>query len=387
MTLGVQVSSLSLRGVNALDPVTRKFVPINLFVKDGNYVENSPCADLDLTSGHYFITPGLTDLHTHLFEGQDLGVSPDRDLLLSGVTRAVDAGSAGGHLFEAFRKLVIERSTVQIRAFVNIASVGTTSIYLQGELKSPLYSNVDLAVNTVRDHSDVVIGIKVRASHDVGGIYTTEALHKAREAADKAGVPLMVHLGPAPATIQEILSKLGSGDILTHCYTGWEGNSLVEKGKPKTFVLGAINRGVILDVGHGAGGFDSTVAQIMISGGFLPNAISTDVHTGSIAKVHDLPSVMSKFLALGMTLEEIVDRSSYAPQRIGGFAFSEKSQYPVDELANFALFKVEEGEFEFTDTKGHYFFGSNKILPVLVVSSGQVVLNDKQLIGDQSDAR
>jgi dihydroorotase len=120
----------------------------------------------------------------------------------------------------------------------------------------------------------------------------------------------------------------------------------------------------------------------MISGGFLPNSISTDVHTGSIAKVHDLPSVMSKFLALGMTLEEIVDRSSYAPQRIGGFAFSKKSQYPVGQIANFALFKVEEGEFEFTDTKGHSFFGSNKILPVLVVSAGQVVLDNQHLIGD-----
>ena len=382
MASGVQALSLSLKGINALDPITGRFVPTDLAVKGGRYAQESVENHIKLPKGNYFLTAGLTDLHTHLFKGQDLGVSPDADLLIAGVTRAVDAGSTGGHLFEAFRKLVIEQSAVEIRAFVNIASVGTTSIYLQGELKSPPYANIDLAVNAVKDHSDVVIGIKVRASHDVGGIHTVEALDKAREAADKASVSLMVHLGPAPATVKEILSKLGSGDILTHCYTGWTGNTLVENGKPKDFVLEAIKRGVIFDVGHGAGGFDSTVAQDMISAGYLPNAISTDVHTGSISKVHDLPSVMSKFLALGMTLEDIVYKSTYAPQNIGGFAFSKGSQYPVGELASFALFEVEEGEFEFADAHGHTFNGRQKILPVLIVSCGQVVLDSKNLVGE-----
>jgi len=382
MISGAQVSSLRLQGINSLDPVTRKFIPTDVAIKGGRYVQDSTGEAMELPAGSYFITAGLTDLHTHLFKGQDLGVSPDRDLLSAGVMRAVDAGSAGGHLFEAFRKLVIEPSAVRIRAFVNIASVGTTSIYLQGELKSPPYSNVELAVNTVKDHSDVAIGIKVRASHDVGGIHTVEALGKAREAADKAGVPLMVHLGPAPATVEEILSKLGSGDIITHCYTGWEGNSLVENGKPKAFVLDAIKRGVIFDVGHGAGGFDSTVAQVMISAGYPPDAISTDVHTGSISKVHNLPAVMSKFLALGMTLEETVYRSSYAPQGIGGFAISTESQYPVGELANFAVFEVREGEFEFADVHGHDFTGRRKILPMLVVNAGKIVFAHENLSGD-----
>jgi dihydroorotase len=192
----------------------------------------------------------------------------------------------------------------------------------------------------------------------------------------------MVHLGPAPATVKEILDTLGAGDILTHCYTGWAGNSLVEDGKPKAFVLEAIKRGVIFDVGHGAGGFDSTVAEIMITAGYLPSAISTDIHTGSIAKVHNLPSVMSKFLALGMSLEDIVYRSSYAPQSIGGFAFSKESQYPIGGLASFAVFEVEEGEFEFADAHGHTFSGQQRILPVLVVSAGQIVVDTKNMRGE-----
>jgi dihydroorotase len=109
-----------------------------------------------LPEKNYVITPGLTDLHTHLFEGQDLGVSAEQYLLSAGVVRAIDAGSAGGHLFKAFRNSVIDKSAIEIRTFLNIASIGTTSLYLQGDLMTPAYSNVDLAVNTIRDHSELI---------------------------------------------------------------------------------------------------------------------------------------------------------------------------------------------------------------------------------------
>ena len=321
------------------------------------------------------MTPGLTDLHTHLFKGQDLGIAADQYLMLAGVTRAVDAGSAGAHLFEAFRNLIIEKSLVQIHAFLNIASIGTTSLYLQGELMTPAYSNVDLAVSTLKEHSDVAIGIKVRASKDAGGEHTVEGLVKARKAADLAGVPLMVHLGPAPASVEEVIQSLGAGDILTHCYTGWQGNTLVEDGKPKPFVLQAIKRGVLFDVGHGMGGFDSTIAASMIAAGHLPNSISTDLHSGSIKSVFSLPNVMSKFLALGMSLEEIIYSTTFAPQTIGRFHSEEGSPYPIGELANLALFEIEEGNFEYADVHGHTFVGTQRVNPVLVIQLGKEVFN------------
>jgi len=359
--------------VNFFDPIARNFRPTSISLSDGVYAKKAEAATK--ISGNLVLSLGLTDLHTHLFVGQDLGVRPEEDLIPTGVTQAVDTGSAGGHLFEAFRKYVIDTSPLKIKAFVNIASIGTTSIYLQGELKTPNYVNVDLAVKTVQEHSDVAIGIKVRASHDVGGDHADSALIKAREAADKAGVPLMVHLGPAPATIDSILGQLGSGDFLTHCYTGWQGNTLLdESGKPRESVVAAIKRGVKFDVGHGAGGFDSTVASAMIREGFLPDAISTDLHAGSIAKVQSLPKVMSKFLALGMSMTDVFSRSSAEPGKLGRFS-EQRAEFNEGERATFTIFEVSEGKFQFSDVHGHDFEGTQNIEPKFVVLDGKVILD------------
>ena len=367
------MNSLSLKAVKSLDSSAGEMVPLNISVERGRFIQATDLDAITLPKGNYFLTPGLTDLHTHLFNGQDLGISPERDLRIAGVVRAVDAGSAGAHLFEAFRNLIIDRSSVEIRAFLNISSIGTTSVLLQGELMTPAYCNVDLAVSTLREHADVLIGIKVRASKDAGGEHVMEGLTKARKAADLAGVPLMAHLGPPPVSVKEILSNLGSGDILTHCYTGWTGNTLVENGKPKPFVAQAIERGVLFDVGHGRGGFDSTVAATMIQSGYLPNSISTDIHSGSIRKVVSLPNVMSKFLALGMSLEDVISRTTSSPKEIGQFVQS--LDYPIGELANFALFEIEEGDFEFADVHGHTFHGNQKLRPSLIFQGGEEVLN------------
>lgn len=316
----------------------------------------------------------MTDFHTHLFAGQDLGVDPDQSLLPDGVFRAVDTGSAGGHLIDAFRRLIIDKSQLEIKAFLNIASIGTTSIYLQGELKTPAYLDVDVAINKAREHSDIVIGIKVRASNDVGGDNAENALKKARTAADKLGLPLMVHLGPAPCSIETILENLGSGDFLTHSYTGWEGNTLVDSGKPRKSVVNAIKKGVIFDVGHGAGGFDSTVASTMIENDLYPDSISTDIHTGSIKKVESLTNVMSKFLALGMNLEEILIRTTSNPEKFGQLSRSENT-LTEGSVANLAIFENVEGNFDFSDVHGHSFKGNNKIKPVIIIRNGSLIFN------------
>lgn len=357
-------------GVGFFNSDLEQFVQTSISLQNGQYSATRPA--VSHSSRNLVLAPGLTDLHTHLFVGQDLGINPDTELLEKGVLNAVDAGSAGGHLFEAFRRFVIDKSRVNIKAFVNIASIGTTSIYLQGEIKTASYCNVDLAVKTIQEHQDVAIGIKVRASKDVGGDHTDSALNLARKAADIAGVPLMVHLGPSPSAVDLILGLLGSGDILTHCYTGWEGNTLVEEGRPRKSVISAIKRGVLFDVGHGAGGFDSTVAQTMIRYGYLPNSISTDVHTGSIAKVRSLPEVMSKFLALGMTLEDVFSRVTKNPEDLGGFP-RVKQDFSLGTNATFTVFEIESGEFDFSDVHGHDFIGNLRVKPVFTIVDGEVI--------------
>lgn len=371
-------STFEFSAIEHFDRFTRRFAKISIATQAGKYIDPNPHGKAD--SRRLILVSGLTDLHTHVFHGQDLGIRAETNLLNYGVTSAVDAGSAGGHLFGAFRELVIERSKVRIKAFLNISSIGTTSVGLQGELVSSKYLDIDLAVNTIREHSDVIIGIKVRASFNVGGDNTDNALAIARQAADKAGVPLMVHLGPAPSDVDRILEKLGPGDILTHCFTGWSGNNVIEEGKPRKSLESALKRGVLLDVGHGAGGFDATVARTILSHGYLPNTISTDLHSGSVEKVLSLPNVMSKFLALGMSLENVLLCTTSHPERIAGFK-SEKEEFVVGESASFTIFEIENGQFNFSDVHGHDFKGELRINPILTLHNGKVVSN--KLLGQK----
>jgi dihydroorotase len=237
--------------------------------------------------------------------------------------------------------------------------------------------DLDLAINTIHEHADVIIGIKVRASCDAGGANTDNALAIAREAADKVGLPLMIHLGPAPSDVDTILENLGSGDILTHSFTGWRGNTLLDDGKPRKAFQSAVKRGVNIDVGHGAGGFDSTVAKSILNHGFLPDTISTDLHSGSIGKVLSLANVMSKFLALGMSLEEVLHCTITKPNQIAGFRHIE-DQFSIGNPATFTLFEIEEGQFNFADVHGHNFSGNVRIKPTFTIHNGEIISNSLQ---------
>jgi dihydroorotase len=319
------------------------------------------------------VTPGLADFHTHVFLGQDLGLDPDSVMLPTGVTTAIDAGSAGGHLFGAFKNSVIDPSLLRVKAFLNIASIGTTSILLQGELKTPAYCNEELAFECAMENSGDIIGIKVRPSRDVGGGLAYEGLEKARRVATRLGKPLMVHLGPAPVDVDAILDHLSKGDILTHAYTGWAGNTLLERGKPRPAFLQAKERGVFFDIGHGMGGFDSTVSRTLIEAGHLPDAISTDLHAYSKSVAISLPEVMSKFLALGLSLEQVLTRVTRNPILMSGLADQGLGSFADGSPADLAVFEIVEKPQNFKDCHGHVFSGTEHFVPVIVICGGRVV--------------
>lgn len=364
------------------DPKSGSFAPSAIGVERGVILEvsaghSSPTESMkgkiiDLSG--LLVTPGLVDLHTHLFHGQDLGVHTDI-LLKHGVTAAVDAGSAGAHLFPAFKELVIDKSKLQVKSFLNIATVGTTSILLQGELKTPAYCNEEIAIGMALDFPDDIIGIKVRASKDVGGDLAIDGFTKARSVATKLGLPLMVHLGPAPVAVDYILDRLGVGDILTHSYTGWEGNTLVTESRPRPSFIAAKKRGVLFDIGHGMGGFDSTVAQVLINHGYYPDSISSDIHTYSKEKVVGLPEVLSKFIALGMELSEVLVRVTTAPAEFGGFTVTGVGASDVGTQADFAAFEFLEDEHVFSDCHGHSFKGNLRLVPVFTMIKGEVLFD------------
>lgn len=369
------MSGLVLRGGSVFDPDSRTFAERDVRLADGVVSDLPPQQDdtvLDVTGS--LVTPGLVDLHTHVFEGQDAGVPADEVAPPGGTTTLIDTGSAGAHLFGAFRP-VVERSRTRIRAFLNIATVGTTSILLGGELKAPYYANEDVAAEAVEANRDLVLGVKVRASFDVGGEHATEALHRARRVADRVGLPLMVHLGPAPAAIDEIVGLLGRGDILTHAFSGWEGNMVVDGGRVRESVLAARERGALLDIGHGMSGFSLDVARAMLANGQPPDSISTDLHAYSRSGVVDLTTVLSKFLALGMPLPDILAAATLTPARAAGLDSIGVGTLRPGGPADVAVLRLEPGPVDYVDPFGGSVSGTERIVCDLTIAGGEIVFD------------
>lgn len=362
------MTGLVLRGAEVFDPASGVTSVRDIRVADGR-LSDGPAqpADAIVDVAGMLVAPGFVDLHTHVFVGQDLAVDADRIAGPAGTTTFVDTGSAGGHLFGAFRRSVLDTARVRVRAFLNIASIGTTSILLGGELRSPWYADEEVAIEAVEANRDVVVGVKVRASADVGGAHATEALHRARRVADHVGLPLMVHLGPAPAGVDEIVDLLRAGDILTHAFSGWEGNRIVDGGTLRTSVRAARERGVLLDVGHGMSGFDAETARIAVQAGEYPDTISTDLHAYSRESVVDMPTVASKFLALGMSLPDVLSRVTAAPaQAIGLDAGTLGAGAPAD----LVVLRRERGEFDLGGIAAR-----ERLAVALTIAGGRVIFD------------
>ncbi len=196
-------------------------------------------------------------------------------------------------------------------------------------------------------------------------------LERARLAADRAGTLLMVHIGASPPELGDILGFLRAGDIVTHCCTGWGNRLITPAGGIRPEVLAARERGVAFDVGHGLGSFDVTVASALLARGFAPDTISTDIHAYSLAAVGDLPTVMSGFLALGMSLGDVIARTTSAPARL--LRRPELGSLAPGTVADIAVFELRPGERTFLDCSGQAYRGTASLLPVMTLRSGAVV--------------
>lgn len=337
-------------------------------------IPTSEARDVINADGCY-VTPGLIDLHVHVFYGvSHFGVEPDPTCLARGATTVVDAGSAGADTFPGFRKYVIDVSDTRILAQLNISSQGMLTREI-GELENPDYADIDKACRMIEQHRDIILGVKVRLTREsiVGERAGMQPLHKAREAADAAGLPMMVHPQDAWCqSIDDILAVMGKRDILTHCFHDMACGILDENGKIRDSVHAAIERGVIFDVGHGAGSFSWDVVEKAMEQGVEPTTISSDLHVYNInGPVYDLVNVVNKFFYLGMSLDDALAKVTSIPAdtilmpgQVGTLA--------AGAWGDAVIFEMREGEFQLVDARGKAKICRQKLEPIVVIKGGQV---------------
>ncbi len=319
------------------------------------------------------VTPGLIDLHVHVHWGvSHYGIDADLSCLALGATTAVDAGSAGGYAFPSLRREVLERARTRVLAFLNISYLGMIGDEV-GELEDARFINRDLALRVGRD--PLVLGIKARMDR-VGPLVATEPLERALEVAAELGKPVMIHIGAGPrmrAPLSEILRRLRPGDIVTHSYHGHPGGLLGADGQVEPEARAARARGVLFDVGHGAGSFSFEVARAALAQDFGPDVISSDLHTYSLGgPVFDLPTTMTKYLHLGMSLPDAVARATAAPAHLVGLA-GEIGTLAEGAAGDVTLLRLEPGAWPLADCVGCTEIASQRLALAGVIRGGDLV--------------
>lgn len=322
----------------------------------------------------YIVTPGLIDLHTHVYwGGTSLGIDAEEFCRTSGVTTSVDTGSAGPGNFAGFRKHVIEPSAVRILAYLHISHAGIYGFskrVMVGESEEFRLMNPVEAVEVADANRDVIIGIKVRVGKHSAGANGWDALQLALQVADEARMPLMCHIDHPPPSYDDVVAALRPGDVLTHCFRPFPNAPLTAQGKVRPAVIEARKRGVIFDIGHGMGSFAFKTARAMLANGFPPDTISSDVHALCIeGPAFDQVTTMSKFLCLGMGLNEVIQRSTV--EAAAALKRPELGSLKPGSVGDATILTVKDGKFDYVDVVGEHLTGDKKIVAEATVVGGQ----------------
>jgi dihydroorotase len=333
-----------------------------------------------LDAGGKLVTPGLVDLHTHVYPyGSAIGIPADELVAFQCTTTCVSAGDAGANNFAGFRRFIAAQTRTRLCAFIHIANMGLAPFPV-AELYNIDFAQVDACARAVAENSDMAIGVKVRMSENVIDKNGIEPLKRAITASERAGTGaiVMCHIGGVQTAelMSQILDFLRPGDILTHAYSGAPNlagafTNIVQDGKLLPAALAAKRRGVIFDVGHGGGSFDYTVAEIAIPQGCAPDTISSDIHvfSGNTPGMPYLTWVMSKFLGLGFSLEQVVAMATVNPAKIINRTPKLGTLQP-GAPADVAIMELVEGPVSFVDTRNNTRNGQAYLKPVQTVTAG-----------------
>ena len=375
-----QKYDLLLKGGHVIDPRNRISAVRDVAIANGKVAaiaaNINPAEALKVVDASgYYVTPGLVDIHVHVYAGTgergsyagDNSLYPDGFTLRAGVTTIVDAGSSGWRSFDDFKQRIIDRSRTRVLAFLNIVGYGMRGDTFEQNLQDmEARPTADMALR----HKGLIVGIKT--AHYAGPEWAP--VERAVEAGTQANIPVMVDFGanrPERPMAELVTRKLRPGDIYTHAYSGLR-NEQDESGRVNPGMWEGRKRGVIFDVGHGGGSFAWRIAVPALKEGFLPDSISTDLHIGSMnSGMKDMLNVMDKFLAMGMSVDDVVLRSTWNPAR--EIQHEDVGHLSVGAPADIVVLRFENGNFGFVDMYGARLRGTQKLTCELTLRDGKVV--------------
>jgi dihydroorotase len=369
---------LLLVGGTVIDPASGKHGRFDVGVREGRVSAIEPDlasrpADQVLDARGRYVTPGLIDFHIHAYWGVNaFGFDVDPVCTTTGVTTAVDAGSAGPVNFLGFKRFIAQQARTRLLAFVCLAQHGVFHPPAT-ELRDMLFADLEGAARTVQEHRDIAVGIKVRLDRNQVGENGREALRQAIQAGEASGTPVMVHIGNTALSMEEIAEPLRRGDIITHCFTP-KAPSIVDEGyRVRPAVRAAQQRGVVLDVGHANGHFTFQIARACLEQGLAPDVISSDLHAFSPGgPVMDLPTTLTKLLALGMPLEQVVAACTSIPARAIGWQ-DRIGSLEVGRVADIAVLELAGEPITLRDSLGQTLQAEQRLKVHATIRDGRLL--------------